>query len=133
MKKEDVVNRLLKMLLSMHYHKDFEKEILDIILGKSGFEEDIFCDIMTQFKMLNRLKNNINQYNSNEILKKSGGLYSLHMKKGTKYNIRILIKFKNSIPYLLCAFEEDGKKRKDGAGYKKNIEAANKRFVSMDK
>ena len=88
---------------------------------------------MTQFKMLNRLKNNINQYNSNEILKKSGGLYSLHMKKGTKYNIRILIKFKNSIPYLLCAFEEDGKKRKDGAGYKKNIEAANKRFVSMDK
>ncbi len=131
MKKEDVIKKLFDLLSKMHWHASFKKELQAIILGKSGCEERIFSDLLTQLKMLAKLGININRYNSNEILKQSGGLYSLHMKCGTKYNIRILLKFKGSVPYLLCAFEEDGKKRKDGSGYKKNIEIANKRYNNM--
>lgn len=136
MKKEDVLQKLISLLKGMFVHEKFKEELLALITGKQGCEESIFDDLMIQFKMLDALGINIHRYNGNEILSKSGGIYSLHIKKKSKYNIRLLVKFRNvkgkTVPCLLCAFEEKGKGRKDKHGYSANIDFANARYDAMN-
>lgn len=136
MKKKDIIEKLIELLKNIKQHDKFLDELYDIIAGKSGCEKDLFSELQTQLKMIYALGISIKDYNGNEILSGAGGIYSIHLKKGSKYNIRILIKFKNNqsrpIPYFLTAFEEIGRGRKDKNGYSKNIKIAEERFKEME-
>lgn len=132
MNKDEILKQLAKMLESFEfvYWGEFKTEINDLMEHYSGCETDIFSELLTQFKNTQKFGKRINEIGKNEILKNSDSVYSIHIAKGKKFNIRVLMKFDDNKPVFLVAFNEDsGKKnKKRHSGYDRYKTMAQDRF-----
>lgn len=110
------------------------EEMLEILSLHTGQEGSILGKFLTQVQvMAHQDRSRVVEFDGNEILKRAGGLVSLHL-KGKGFNIRILVAYYNYNPILLKAFEEkeNGTSRMD-KGYAVNIAEALSRLEKFKK
>lgn len=102
----------------------FLEEFKNLLKSASGNEKEIFALLIKQFNFIKVLGRNVNQADSNEIIKyQKRDYYSLHL-QGKHFNFRLLMTFdKESNPVFLAAFyERSGKKTSDYTQWKEVLE-----------
>lgn len=133
---KEALKELLKQLDDYPAFGFCELFIIDIkeLLSKElrGKEKDFFDQLVVQLDNIKSFKRDIATVGQNEILAHISAeipLYSIHIKKGNKYNIRLLMCFDEETPTFLCAFyERSGKKR---TSYKRFIDKALERYAML--
>lgn len=111
------------------FYPSFFSELFSLVqkFGR-GNEKEIFNLINKQFRAIDSLRENINKFNGNEILKYTDSIvpfYSIHIKNRT-VNIRICLVFNaHNDPCLLYAFNE---KSDSNDTYRKHLPEIKKRF-----
>mgnify|MGYP005782090077 CR=1 FL=1 len=121
------------MYPAFYFCKLFLRDIKDLLDKElKGKEKDFFDQLVVQFDNIKSFKHDIATVGQNEILAHISTeipLYSIHIKKGNKYNIRLLMCFEEETPIFLCAFyERSGKKR---TSYKRFIDKALERYAML--
>lgn len=111
MKKEDVLNGIMRIIGSFKHHSYLLQELVDL-LANTGAELAFFKLLTLRLAQLTQL--GVNAVRLKEFEPLGGGLYSMHL-AGKTFNIRILYSFlKNREPVLLLAFyERENKKNTD--------------------
>ena len=133
---QKALEELLKYLgeyPEFEFHELFLKEISNLLKKElKGQEKDFFKQMLTQFDNIKQFRKEIITVGDNELLSHIGdelSLYSIHIKKGSKFNVRLLMFFNNDNPTFLCAFYEKSGKRQ--TGYEKFIKIAKKRYNEL--
>lgn len=133
---QKALEELLKYLgkyPTFEFHELFLKDISNLLKKElKGQEKDFFKQILTQFDNIKQFRKEIITVGDNELLSHVGDeltLYSIHIKKGSKFNVRLLMFFNGDNPTFLCAFYEKGGKRQ--TGYDKFIKIAKKRYSGL--
>lgn len=129
MNKEKFTNLLASILHEFFFHFELVGE-LAAIFKNSGQETSFLKVLLTRLKILSDMGIDAVQCAEFERLKKSDGLYSMHLSAGT-YNIRILYAFlSDGRPVLLSAFyERDDSRETD---YTREIPKAQRRLEELE-
>ena len=130
MNRDDILSLLRNYLAGIDTYPSLMQELSDK-LESSGREVRFFKLLATQLDVLISLGVDATKHKNFEILRHSGGIYSMQC-KGQGFNIRILYAFlPNSAPTLLLAFyEKEGKEKTD---YTNEIPAAARRLQERKK
>ena len=133
---QKALEELLKYLgeyPAFEFHELFLKDISNLLKKElKGQEKDFFKQMLTQFDNIKQFRKEIITVGDNELLSHIGdelSLYSIHIKKGSKFNVRLLMFSNNDNPTFLCAFYEKSGKRQ--TGYEKFIKIAKKRYNEL--
>lgn len=115
------------------YYELFFSDLRNLLDNElKGKEKDFFIQLVTQFNNIKQFKKGIITVGKNEILAHISAeipLYSIHISKGSKFNIRLLMFFEGDDPIFLCAFYEKGGKGR--TGYKRFIAIALERYAKL--
>lgn len=108
-----LINYLKQYGNNFVFHKEFIKDISNILTRIKGNEKEFFSLMIKQFNFVIERGRNVHLTDSNEILKYVEGFdcYSLYL-VSRSFNIRFLMTFENGISFFLVAFNEKSGKRR---------------------
>lgn len=117
------------------FYPSFSSELFKLLQKNGrGHEKEIFNLLNKQFDAVLILKDNINHFDGNEILKHiclPKPIYSIHIKNKT-VNFRIIIAFNSEgDPCLLCVFNEKSDSKETYDKYKVLIKERFNEFVEL--
>lgn len=127
MNKNELLELLNNYFSQLYHHPRLQKDLFDL-LACSGLEKDVFLVLLMQLRKYDALgRTQAEQLHEFEPI--DPRLYSMHISKGKKFNIRILYAYLNGNGQrvLLHAFWE-----RSSSDYKKAISVAYRRLRELE-